>query len=86
MKKKIKRPEQLDQEDHILDLGENPFPEDEDSAEFVKDDSESEKIQKKRVESDEEDDSDDSEELLREYEKIKEQREKEELQKVKRWD
>jgi protein CWC15 len=79
MKKKIKRPDEAGEE--LVDLANNPFPEDADSESFVKSDDEQQE-KKPRVHSESEDDDDDDEELLREYERIKEQREKEELHKV----
>jgi hypothetical protein len=68
--KKIKLP---NEGEGLVDLADNPFPEDADSESFVKEDSEEEGEKKKpRVHSEsEDDDEDDSEELLREYEKIK---------------
>jgi hypothetical protein len=68
--KKIKLP---NEGEGLVDLADNPFPEDADSESFVKEDSEEEEGEKKpRVHSEsEDDDEDDSEELLREYEKIK---------------
>jgi len=67
--KKIKLP---NEGEGLVDLADNPFPEDADSESFVKEDSEEEGEKKPRVHSEsEDDDEDDSEELLREYEKIK---------------
>jgi hypothetical protein len=72
IKKKIKRPD--DPQEGLVDLGDNPFPEDADSESFIKEDSD-EEDKKPRVHSEsEEDEDDDDEELLREYERIKEQR------------
>ena len=61
-RKKVKK-----DETGLVDLADNPFPEDADSESFIKSDSEEERKKKKpRIHSDEDSDSeDDSEELLR---------------------
>lgn len=70
MKKKIKRPDQA--EGQLVDLADNPFPQDADSESFVKsDDEQEEKKPRMHSESEDDDDDDDDQQLLREYERIK---------------